>query len=81
MTQTETYTNETGSWGYTATGQIFCSTCKGRTNVRCARDWTLEGPFDDQDGRGAYWMCEGCCEPVNVAGRGHGRHSCPTCER
>jgi hypothetical protein len=81
MTQTaaETYTNDTGSWGWTTGGRLFCSTCKGRTEIRCTRNWELEGPFDDGDGE--YWMCEGCCEPIDRAGRGHRRHSCPTCER
>lgn len=81
MTQTaaETYTNETGTWGYTTAGHIWCSTCKGRLDVRCTRDWPLDGPHTDENG--TYSMCEGCCEPITPAGRGHGRHSCPTCER
>jgi hypothetical protein len=81
MALTETYTNDTGTWGYGPRGGLFCSTCNGHTTVPCTRDWQMEGPFDDGDGLGQYWMCLGCCEPINQAGRGHRRHSCPTCER
>lgn len=79
MTQTATEALTTATWGFTTDGDLHCSTCKGRQEVRCPRTATLTGPF--ADAQGTYWMCEGCDEAVTATGRGHGKVNCPTCER
>ena len=70
----ETFTTETGTWGWTRTGRLHCSTCKGRQEVPCPRTSPLDGPFVDEAGE--YSMCTGCdCPTVK-----HGTITCPTCE-
>lgn len=78
QTAAETYTNDTGTWGWTTDGRLFCYTCSGRQEIRCPRTFDLEGPFEDESG--VFWMC-GCDEAVTAKGRGHGFVSCPTCQR
>jgi hydrogenase maturation factor HypF (carbamoyltransferase family) len=83
MAQIETYTNDSGTWGYGPRGGLFCSTCGGRTTVPCPRTYGYEGPYDEGDGLGRYWMCGDCDEPIYDPNgrRGHERVHCPTCER
>jgi hypothetical protein len=74
MTETGTYETETGTWGWTDSGTLFCSTCKGRQEVPCPRTAALDGPFADE--AGTFWMCTGCDEAASK----HGTVTCPTCE-
>lgn len=79
MAATETYTNDTGTWGWNGSGHLFCSTCAGRQEIRCPRTAIADGPFEDEGG--TFWMCGNCDEAITARGTGHGKVSCPTCQR
>jgi len=74
MTET-TWTTDTGTWGYTASGTIWCTTCDGETHVVCD---TCHGNTCDCD-RPA---CAVCADPATecAACDNTGRQHCPTCE-
>jgi hypothetical protein len=74
MTETGTGTHTTGTWGWTDSGTLFCSTCKGRQEVPCPRTSPFDGPFVDTAGE--YWMCTGCDSPADA----HSTITCPTCQ-
>jgi hypothetical protein len=73
-TGTETYTTQTGAWGWDRSGHLFCTTCKGRQEVPCPRTFPLDGPFADETGE--YQMCTGCDSPADA----HSTITCPTCQ-
>lgn len=68
MTATETYTNETGTWGWGMQG-LWCTTCNGTTSIICPG---CNG-----------WTCETClcgkpdCDDCDNTGQ----QICPTCQR
>lgn len=69
-TGTGTYTTETGVWGYTSSGTLFCSTCGGAQEVPC--------PATDR--RDPKWGSCYHCDAFVDEGDPHGTITCPTCE-
>lgn len=73
-TGTETYTTETGEWGWTASGSLWCSTCGGEQSLPCTAQpvhcW-CEKP-----------RCVVCADPDSFCEvcDNTGEMTCPTCE-
>jgi hypothetical protein len=70
----ETYETETGTWGWTADGELHCTTCKGSLQVTCP---ACHGATCDCD-RPA---CKVCADPATECGtcENNGAVTCPTC--